>query len=111
MTAVNDKLSVARNLLDGLKDELKSYDKISIFVYDNGEIELDTDGIVIPNYENSLLQSLFEKSEVEILSVRQVKQLATLITLLKHLREKDKEFEITYESENFQMVFENLNNH
>ena len=107
MISINTEISSARNLLVGLQEELLSYKKVSIFVYQNGEIELEPDD-TIPELDETLLQSLFQKSEVEDLSVRQIKQLTILIVLTNSLREEDKEFDITFESEELQEVFEKI---
>ena len=93
-----------------IKQKIKTLQKVSLFVYMNGDIEAEN--FDIPEKEQTGCDKYFDdllKNEVvEELSIKQIRQLAKLLVLLELLKEKELIWDITFESKVQQDVFEKL---
>lgn len=106
MKELNESMLQRNERLEEIEKQVKSLNKITIFVYQNGEIESENYEMVISDSWNQVFEDLMQKEEVEILTVKETKQLARVIELTKMLDEQNLEYEITFESENVQSVYE-----
>lgn len=107
MKKVNSEMKILRNELSEINLEIQKYSKFNIYVYESGEIDIEgEENFKIPETWSSLIQELTTNPEFECLTIRQIKQLAKLIVLVEALKEQDKTFEFTFESEVVQNYFE-----
>ena len=87
-----------KQILEEIRDYIKNLEKISIFVYENGEIEIENSELPeLSGYEDTF-DSLIHNNFVENLSLKQIRQLAKLIVLEKQLEKEGKEYELTIEN-------------
>lgn len=105
----NSEIKTLRKEISEIKKEIEKLSNFSIYVYENGNIEIEGElRFEIPETCNSLVQKLTEHSELECLTIRQIKQLSKLLVLRKALTEQGKTFEFTFESEIIQKYFEQI---
>ena len=105
---VKKEITSKKKILKEIKQKIKTLQKVSLFVYMNGDIE----NFDIPEKEQTGCDKYFDdllKNEVvEELSIKQIRQLAKLLVLLELLKEKELIWDITFESKVQQDVFEKL---
>ena len=93
------EISDQRRILEDIQSDIKSLEKVVIYVYNNGEIELENSEVEIPDTWTSLFPELIELDTVEALTVKQIKQLAKLIAFTRLLNDLSKKFEISFDNE------------
>ena len=107
---VKKEITSKKKILKEIKQKIKTLQKVSLFVYMNGDIEAEN--FDIPEKEQTGCDKYFDdllKNEVvEELSIKQIRQLAKLLVLLELLKEKELIWDITFESKVQQDVFEKL---
>lgn len=108
IVSVNSFLSTGRTDLLNIQNKIKELEKISVFIYENGEIDTDNFLIDIPENWNDVFENILRNEVVENLSIKQIKQLAKLIVLTGILNANTLEYELTFESENSQKAFYEL---
>lgn len=107
--AESEELSSNKKILDEVREYIKVLEKVTIFVYENGEIKEEEAEV-----EEELLgldevfDSLIYNELVENLSVKQIRQLAKLLVLTEQMQNQGKDFELVFESETVQTIFEQL---
>ncbi len=107
--AKSEELSSNKKILDEVREYIKVLEKVTIFVYENGEIKEEEAEV-----EEELLgldevfDSLIYNELVENLSVKQIRQLAKLLVLTEQMQNQGKDFELVFESETVQTIFEQL---
>lgn len=111
MQSLTSSISEEKKFLECVREEIEAHTKISLFVYENGEIEcennkfaLQTDSAEAINLFNTLVQ----KDVVETLTIKAIRQLATLILIVKSIKNNGFKYEITFESGTLQEVFEKI---
>ena len=111
MHAITESISKEKNLLSGIREEIKAAETISIFIYENGEIETENYPLLISKDLNSseIFNSLLKNSIVESLTLRDIRQLAKVLAITTKLKAEQKLFEVTFESEQIQEVFQQIN--
>lgn len=111
MHAITESISKEKNLLSGIREEIKAAETISIFIYENGEIETENYPLLISKDLNSseIFNSLLKNSIVESLTLRDIRQLAKVLAITTKLKAEQKSFEVTFESEQIQEVFQQIN--
>lgn len=108
IVSVNSFLSTERTDLLNIQNKIKELEKISVFIYENGEIDTDNFLIDIPETWNDVFENILRNEVVENLSIKQIKQIAKLIVLTGILNANSLEYELTFESENSQKAFYEL---
>lgn len=105
ISAEKEDLSNDKQMLKEVRDYIKNLEKTSIFVYENGEIEIENSKTQqeITDWQNEF-EILITNDLVENLSVKQIRQLAKLIVLEKQLRKEGKEYEVTIENKMLETV-------
>lgn len=78
VTAENETISSNKQTLEEVKSCIMKIEKISVFVYKNGEIEIENANIPETSGWEGLFDSLIHNKIVENLSLKQVRQLAKL---------------------------------
>ena len=110
MHSLSSSISEDKKTLEEIRAKIKSLQKISVFVYSNGQLECenadDIDTTIDSSKKDSLFAELILKEEVDCLSVRSIKQLAHLQLLVEKLKEQGYSYEITFEDSNVQKVFD-----
>lgn len=99
ITAENETIATNKQKLEEVKHCIKSFEKIIIFVYKNGETEIDNE-VDIPETTgwDEVFNSLIHNKTVEELSLKQVQQFAKLLVLVEKLQAKNRKYELTFES-------------
>lgn len=108
IASLNSSISNERKDLLDIQKQIKDLEKISLFIYENGEIDTDNFVIDIPDNWNEVFENILRNEVVEDLSIKQIKQLAKLIVLTGILNANALEYELTFESENSQKAFYEL---
>ena len=107
---VKKEITSKKKILKEIKQKIKTLQKVSLFVYMNGDIEAEN--FDIPEKEQTgcdkYFDDLLKMKVVEELSIKQIRQLAKLFVLLELLKEKKLIWDITFESKVQQDVFEKL---
>lgn len=109
---VNAEISETKKLLENVRKEIQKQQKISLFIYDNGEIETDNKkvSLLIGSIEESqVFNTLVQNELVESLTVKQIRQLAKVIILIKAIKTNGLKYEITFENASVEEVFGELN--
>jgi len=106
---VNEQISLGKRTLDAIAKEIDALKKVSIYVYENGDIDAENeiDGkveIIIPETWEKIYQEIRETECVEDITVKQIKLIAKLISFVKTLES----FEISFEIDTLQKIFEIL---
>lgn len=110
MHSMTKSISKERDLLSGIREEIKAAETISIFVYENGEIEVEnSEPSTSSDEECCIFNELIQNELVESLTIKNIRQLSKLILLTQSIKQKGLKFEVTFESEILQEVFEQLN--
>ena len=108
ISSVNASISTGRKNLLSIQNQIKELEKISVFIYENGEIDTDNFVIDIPETWNDVFENILRNKVVKNLSIKQIKQLAKLIVLTSILNAKSLEYELIFESEDSQKAFYDL---
>lgn len=104
-----DELFNNKQILEETRDYIKNLEKISIFVYKNGEIEIEnSETPEITDWQNEF-ETLINDEAVENLSVKQIRQLAKLTVLEKQFEKEGKEYELTIEDEIVEKIVRTIN--
>lgn len=108
ITSVNSSLFNGRKDLFDIQKKIKDLEKISVFIYENGEIDTDNFVIDIPETWHEVFDNILRNKVVEDLSIKQVKQLAKVIVLTAILNDHLLTYELTFESEDSEKAFYEL---
>lgn len=109
ITSENETIATNKQKLEEVKHCIKSFEKIIIFVYKNGETEIDNEADIPETTGwDEVFDSLIHNKAVEELSLKQVQQFAKLLVLVEKLQSKNRKYELTFESKDDQIIFENL---
>ena len=102
---MNTSISSYKKDLIDVQSNIKELEKVSIFIYKNGEIDTDDFLIDIPETWNDIFNLILHRKIVEDLSVKEIKQLAKLLLLTNILIKSNLDYELTFESESAQEAF------
>lgn len=109
MKKVNSEIKVLRNEISEINLEIQKHSIFNIYVYENGDIDIEGEvNFEIPESWSFLFQELTTDSELDCLTLKQIKQLAKLLVLKEALEAQEKTFEFTFEAEVVQSYFEQL---
>lgn len=106
MQKITAEINQHKDELSSLEEQYEELCMVSIFAYSNGSIEVD-DCLLEEDPEGwiEIYQKFYGKDFLDNLTGAQVKQLAKILSYTKTLEHK---FEICFESEEAQKVYENL---
>ena len=108
MESLKKSISESKKLLDELELQKRSLEKISIFAYSNGKIEVNEKELsseCIPAEWTELHRSFYGDEKFDALTGSQAKQLAKLLMYVKSL---DRKYEICFESDEEQHLFDEM---
>lgn len=108
MKSLSVSIYQKKERLEEIEKEEKSLKKILVYVYEDGEIESENYETVISESWNEIFTGLMEESVVEMLTIKETKQLAKVITFTNYLKEQNLEYEITFDSNSVQVAYESL---
>lgn len=113
MHSLTESISNRKASLEVIRNEIILLQKISIFAYENGEIEFenvgDFDTTTNPSNESELFNKLIQNDVVESLTIKSIRQLAKLILIVEKLNAEHFSFELTFEDSTVQEVFNSIN--
>lgn len=97
IAAENKTISTNKQTLEEVKICIKSFEKIIIFVYKNGETEIDNEADIPETTGwDEVFDCLIHNKAVEELSLKQVQQFAKLLVLVEKLQAKNRKYELTF---------------
>lgn len=108
---INDEISKAQKTLESIREEIQELKKVSIFVYENGEIEIDNTDISLLTdsaEETKLFNDLLHNELVECLTVKQIRQLSRVIIVVKSILDSGLKYELTFESSSLEEVYQQI---
>ncbi|MGN1298149.1 MAG: hypothetical protein ACI4VH_07045 [Clostridia bacterium] len=113
MHSLTESISNRKASLEVIRNEIILLQKISIFAYENGEIEFenvgDFDTTTDSSSEAALFNKLIQNNVVESLTIKNIRQLAKLILIVEKLNAEHLSFELTFEDSTVQEVFNSIN--
>lgn len=101
-----EKVKLGQQRLVVVQEKIKELSKVTIFAYENGEIDSET--MDVPESWNTTFNRLMTHESVENIKVIQVKQISKIITLKQALIQEGKNVEIIFDDSNTQRAFEQL---
>lgn len=109
ITAESEELSANKKILSEVREYIKVLEKVTIFVYENGEIKEEEAEVAeeLPGLDE-VFDSLIHNELVENLSVKQIRQLAKLLVLTEQRQKQGQNYDLVFESEIVQKIFEQL---
>jgi hypothetical protein len=89
---------------DAIESRIEKAKLVSIFIYNSGEIEVETQSTIQYPEWSDLLEAIIEEEELTSLTIKQAKALAKVIALVRLLITQGTPFEVSFEdqaSENY----------
>lgn len=110
MENLNQERRDFQKWLDDVRTTISELNKVTIFVYEDGTIEIEN--AEIPSIsENAILGELgklLSFDEAEVLTIREARTMAKLLVIMKFLKENKRETELVLDSPRFQNVWQSL---
>ena len=94
--------------LKNVRNDLKELEKVEIFVYEKGEIEMENyseENIPQQPFNKEVFSNLCSNEASDNLSIKQIKQIMKLIDIVKFFNSKGMLYEMTFESSEVQKLF------
>lgn len=105
----SEELSANKKILNEIREYIKVLEKVTIFVYENGEIKEEEAEVAEKLLGlDEVFESLIYNELVENLSVKQIRQLAKLMVLTEQMQKQGQNYDLVFESEIVQKIFEQL---
>lgn len=105
----SEELSANKKILNEIREYIKVLEKVTIFVYENGEIKEEEAEVAEELLGlDEVFESLIYNELVENLSVKQIRQLAKLMVLTEQMQKQGQNYDLVFESEIVQKIFEQL---
>lgn len=109
ITAESEELSANKKILNEVREYIKVLGKVTLFVYENGEIKEEEAEVAEELLESDeVFDSLIHNKLVENLSVKQIRQLSKLMVLTEQMQKQGQNYDLVFESEIVQKIFEQL---
>ena len=109
---IGTEISEAHKTLENIREEIQELKKVSIFIYENGEIDIDNTDISLLTdsaEEAQLFDKLLHNELVESLTIKQIRQLSRVIIIVKSILDSGLKYEITFESSSLEKVYPQIN--
>lgn len=101
-------LNEDKAILEGVREEIRARHTVEIFAYENGEV--DAGEVEIPSDWELIRENFVFKPELEEFTVKLIGTFAKVVALVFKLREEGKRYEVTFENELLQELFDKENN-
>ena len=108
---VEEKLAKLKIALAEVRTELKKHEALQIWVFENGEIELENNKELIDvpaERSQDVFNKLILKDEVSNLTIRELKTLATISVIFEKVKEDEKKAQVIFENERAQEVWDSF---
>lgn len=106
MLNLDEKIRTVRTQLDDLREEIQSLRVVSIFIYEDGSIESESELAFSEEEETQFFTGLVNLPEMEDMTIKQIKTLARLKAILKTLERGEKEYSLVFEEQKLEKYFE-----
>lgn len=106
MLNLDEQIRIARTQLDDLREEIQSLRVVSIFIYEDGSIESESELAFSEEEETQFFTRLVNLPEMEDMTIKQIKTLARLKAILKTLERGEKEYSLVFEEQKLEKYFE-----
>lgn len=106
MQNLDEKIRIVRTQLDDLREEIHSLRVVSIFIYEDGSIESESELAFSEEEETQFFTELVNLPEMEDMTIKQIKTLARLKAILKTLERGEKEYSLVFEEQKLEKYFE-----
>ena len=102
------KIQLLQEEKASLESKIEKARHVSIFIYNSGEVEVETQATIqFPEWED-LFNTIVNEEELTDLTIKQVKSLAKVIVLVRHLIAQDTPYEVFFENEISKNYFEKV---
>ena len=100
--------NLCRQEIANLTSQIEAAKKVCIFVYNSGEIELDSKlGFELPDW-STLFNNIVQEDELDSLTIKQIKALAQVIALTQFLTSIRASYEVSFENEISETYFKKV---
>lgn len=91
---INAEISEAQKTLKNIREEIQELKKVSIFIYENGEIDIENTDIssftdTDSEEENKLFHNFLENSLVDSLTIKQLRLLSRVIIVVNSIKNEN----------------------
>lgn len=98
MQDLNKDISEKRKELSEINTEIEKAQIVTIFVYNSGEIEVETTfSVEIPEANTDTVNKIISNEQAEDLTLKQIKAVAKLISLVQNLEQQGLNYELLFE--------------
>lgn len=112
MKELSSSIRREKQVLQSVRKEISSLQKVFIFAYCSGELEIennsDIDLTVEPADVAVKFGELIDLSAVDSLAIKEVRQLARLLLLMKKIQANKVQFELTFENEKLEAAYNDI---
>ena len=110
MSKYNSDIGAAREILQDVRNKMSRLRIISIFIYEDGKIELEgsDNPEILESNINSVFDALIKRPDAEELTIKSVKSLAQLILIVKKLQEVGANFELYFDNSKVQDYYNSI---
>ena len=112
MKELSSSIRREKQILQSVRKEISSLQKVFIFAYCSGELEIennsDIDLTVEPADVAAKFGELIDLSDVDSLAIKEVRQLARLLLLMKKIQASKVQFELTFENEKLEEAYNDI---
>lgn len=108
MFKYNNDIGAAKEIIQDVRDKMSRLRVISIFIYEDGRIELEGAEIpeILDGSINILFNDLINRHDAEELTIKSVKSVAQLILIVKHFQEVRANFELYFDNSKVQDFYD-----
>lgn len=110
ITKSAEDIKSTREILENVREKIRQLRAISIFIYEDGRIEVE--GADIPDIQetdiNLLYEVLIKKPDAEIFTIRELKALARLILMVGQYQKDISSLELYFDNEKLQIYYNTL---
>lgn len=97
LTDSTAKIQLLQREKDEIEAQIERSKKVYIFVYDTGEIDVDTQSAIELPEGNDLFTEIVGDEELESLTIKETKALARVIVLVRSLIEQGRPYEVSFD--------------
>lgn len=109
MLELDKSISEKREELSEINTKIENAQSITIYVYSSGDIEIDSAySIEIPEADNDTVRKIISDEQAENLTLKQIKAVAKLITLVQNLEQQNLNYELVFDETAMEELFNKI---
>lgn len=112
MRGMSEEISIYKEILAELRAQIENAKKLTILVYSDGNIEIESKGVEVPIFvipveeQNAILTSLITQPEAEGFTIRELKTLARLLPMVRQL--EGIKYEIVFDNPKLENFYQSI---